>query len=100
MTERRSVYHVRRTDTNQQEVMDALRAAHYLVVDTHTLGKGFPDLVVSRHGHIFLLEVKTRDGKLTEDERRFISDGWPVLVVISGQDAINKMRDALELKEY
>lgn len=88
----------RRTDRNQQEVMDALRAAGYMVFDAHRLGKGFPDLVATKYRVVYLIEVKTRDGKLTEDEREFIKDGWPVFVVFSGQDAVDKLHKAQELR--
>ena len=85
-------------DRNQQEVIDALRCAGYLVTDIHTLGKGRPDLLVSKYRNLYLVEVKTRDGKLTEDEREFIKDGWPVIIAYSGQDAIDKLHEAQELR--
>jgi hypothetical protein len=88
----------RRTDSNQQEVMDTLRAAGYLVTDIHTLGKGRPDLAVSKYRNVWLLEVKAKDGKLTPDEREFIAAGWPMIIVYSGQDAVNKLHEAQALR--
>ena len=88
----------RRTDSNQQEVMDTLRAAGYMVFDAHRLGKGFPDLAVCKYRNVYLVEVKTRDGKLTEDEREFIKSGWPVIVVFSGQDAVDKLHKEQETR--
>ena len=85
----------RRTDSNQVEVMEALRAAGYMVFDAHRLGKGFPDLVVCKYRNVYLVEVKTKDGKLTPDEREFIKDGWPVVVVYDGQDALIKLHEAM-----
>lgn len=60
----------------------------------HTLGRGVPDLLVARHGGMWLFELKDGDKppskrRLTSDEIRWI-DEWaaPVYVVESVEDAI------------
>lgn len=50
-------------DKNQSEIVGALRAAGCSVSHTHTLGKGFPDIVVGFRGHNYLLEIKRPEMK-------------------------------------
>jgi Holliday junction resolvase len=57
-----------RTDGNQKEIVAALRKAGATVQDLHTVGKGCPDLLVGYQGINYLIEVKTADGELTNDE--------------------------------
>lgn len=59
-----------RRDTNEQEIIKALRGAGASVEQISR--KGFPDLVVGVYGKTFLLEVKTEDGELTDDQRNFL----------------------------
>jgi Holliday junction resolvase len=66
----------RRTDNNQTEIVEILRAVGCSVAITSGLGRGFPDLVVGYRGKNYLFEIK--DGnkapsqrKLTIDEKRF-----------------------------
>jgi len=59
-----------KVDSNQADVVDALRAAGCSVTSTAAVGAGFPDLVVSfggPSGHVVLIEVK--DGSLPPSER-------------------------------
>lgn len=83
-----------RKDTNQADVVLALRQAGCSVADTAALGRGFPDLVVGLRGKNFLLEVK--DGslppsrrKLTDDESAF-HENWrgQIFVVTSVEEAM------------
>ena len=67
----------RRSDTNQPEIVEALRAAGCLVWDTHELGHGAPDVLCLCRGELFWLEVKSAGGKLTPDEQEF-HDLWRV----------------------
>jgi hypothetical protein len=57
-----------RADRNQPEIVTALRKIGAKVVPTHTVGQGFPDLVVEYGGRTFLLEIK--DGNKPPSERR------------------------------
>lgn len=68
---------VRKTDTNQKQIMDLCRKVPGLSVATiHTVGRGLPDLIMGYKGMNFLIEIK--DGKksasrkkLTPDEEKF-----------------------------
>lgn len=84
----------KRVDTNQAEIVDALRRAGATVQVLSNVGKGCPDLLVGYDGDNYLLEVK--DGskaasrvKLTPDEERWYDD-WDgqVAVVYSIEGAL------------
>ena len=67
---------IRKTDRNHKQVIDDLRKEGMSVFSTHTIGKGFPDIVVGHNGKNYLFEIKdgakTRSQtKLTESEREF-----------------------------
>ena len=79
-------------DRNQPEIVEALRKVGALVHPMHTVGGGFPDLLVFFRGKLMLLEVK--DGlappsqqALTPDQVKFHA-AWPVTVVRSVDDAL------------
>lgn len=84
----------KRTDANHAEIRTSLRNLGYQVIDTHEVGRGFPDLlVVSRNRTIVLLEVKAGAGKLNELERSFHdSFEGPCRVVRSVDEAVNTIR--------
>jgi Holliday junction resolvase len=84
-----------RTDSNQTEIVEALRKAGATVQSLAAVGAGVPDLLVGWRGMNFLLEVK--DGALPPSERRLTPeqvkwhDAWigrPVFVVKSAQEAL------------
>lgn len=64
-------------DLNHNEIAQALRDVGYLVAETHQIGSGFPDLIcagINRRTGIrctWLIEVKSDDGVLTDDEAVF-----------------------------
>lgn len=59
----------KRVDSNQAEIVEGLRAIGASVTDLHEVGKGCPDLLVGYAGRVYLLEVKSKAGRLTPDER-------------------------------
>lgn len=59
-------------DTNQPAIVQAFRDAGCSVQPCHTVGAGFPDLVVGYKGFTFLVEVK--DGAKPPSARRLTSD--------------------------
>ena len=86
-----------RVDANHAEIRSALRAAHWVVVDTAGVGSGFPDLLIAKRGRLLLVEIK--DGakvkskqQLTEDEVQFhalmAAAGVTVQVVTSVEEAL------------
>jgi hypothetical protein len=82
-------YAIRRTDKNQQKIVDALRDIGASVLPLHTVGHGCPDLAVGFRGDTYFLEVKSGKGKLTEAERAFFAQ-WRgrAAVVRSVDDAL------------
>ena len=81
----------KRSDGNQSEISEALRAAGCTVFDTHELGKGFPDIVVGLFGRNYLMEIKNGKGKLTEPEKKFFTN-W------TGQaDVVRTVEEALRV---
>lgn len=50
---------IRKTDRNHKEIMEAIRKIPGTsVFSTHTIGKGFPDIVVGYKGTNYLFEIK------------------------------------------
>ena len=78
-----------RVDKVQPEIVRALRAAGCTVQHLHTVGQGVPDLLVSRHGNMYLMEVKTAKGRLTKCEKEWIA-AWdaPVYIVRTIEEAL------------
>ena len=69
-----------RKDGNHNGIAQAFRDRGFSVRDTHTIGDGFPDMVVAKHGQNILIEIKDpgkppSKRKLTRDEVVF-SETW------------------------
>ena len=74
--------YARRVDLNQAEIVRGLRALGYSVRHTHSIGKGFPDIVIGKHGNNLLVEIKQDENeKLTHDELEFFAS-WQGAVMI------------------
>lgn len=87
-----------RADANQPNIVAALRRCGFVVAHCHTVGGGFPDLVISRNGWTGLVEVKDGDKppsarKLTKDEADF-HQKWPGEIFI-----VESVEDVLKLNE-
>lgn len=54
----------KRSDSNQPAIVQALRDIGATVQDLHEVGKGCPDLLVGYRGTTYLIEIKTKSGKL------------------------------------
>jgi hypothetical protein len=83
-----------RIDRNQPEIVAALRAIGCQVIPTHTVGQGFPDLVVDYHGRSCLVEVKDplqppSKRRLTPAQAEFHA-AWtgPIYTVETPEDAV------------
>ncbi len=83
-----------RTDANQTEIVEALRAVGATVAITSMIGDGFPDIVVGYRGENYMIEIK--DGskppskqQLTPDEKKF-HNIWrgKIDIVISVDEAL------------
>ncbi|MCT4627950.1 VRR-NUC domain-containing protein [Halodesulfovibrio sp.] len=64
-----------KTDSNHAQIRDALRAVGASVHDMSSAGAGFPDLAVGFKKKTFLLEVKTKTGRLTKPQVKW-HDEW------------------------
>ncbi len=81
------------TDSNQSEIVDALRRLGWDVIDTHGCAQyvpGFPDLVAIRQGQVVGIEVKAPGGRLTVDELAFAMahPEWVPVVVRTVEDVL------------
>lgn len=75
-----------KADDNQPQIVKAFRQSGFSVAHTHTIGKGFPDIIVGRNGINTLVEIK--DGakvksqkQLTADEKEF-HEVWRGTIII------------------
>lgn len=62
-----------KVDKNQKQVVKELRELGFSVALTHMVHKGFPDFVVALHGINILVELKSDNGTLTNDEAVFLN---------------------------
>ncbi len=63
-----------KTDGNQADIVSALRQVGAHVTILSNVGGGVPDLLVARHGKLFLVECKSETGKLTADELAYVNE--------------------------
>jgi hypothetical protein len=83
-----------RVDANQKEIVDGLRQVGARVQVTSDVGKGFPDLVVSFRGVVYLIETKTENGKLTPDQVDWHND-WQCAHIVKSVDEALKIIGAI-----
>ncbi len=60
-----------KVDLNQKPIVAALRKKGASVFVASSVGHGFPDLVVGYNGRNYLMEVKSKRGKLTDPQVAF-----------------------------
>lgn len=77
-------------DSNQNDIVAALRGAGAFVQHLHQVGNGCPDLLVSYRRRAFLLEVKSEDGELDDSQVTWHRQwrGPPVSVVRTPHEAL------------
>lgn len=85
--------HIARTDSNQAEIVAALRRIGCSVQTLHQVGSGVPDLLVGFRGVNLLFEVKADRGRLTPAESTWL-DEWR-----GTADVIRNAEEALALIE-
>jgi hypothetical protein len=66
-----------RSDANQRQIVDALRRVGARVQHLHAVGGGCPDLLVAYRRRLYLLEVKTSAGVLTEEQAAWWREWMP-----------------------
>jgi len=78
-----------RIDKSQNEIVKALRGVGAKVAITSNLGNGYADLVVGFRGVMMWMEIKSKGGRLTQDEIDFSNEWTPYTVVVySVEDAL------------
>lgn len=78
-----------RVDTNHAAIVEALRSAGWEVISTARMGGGFPDLLIyNRRSGYWLVEVKTRTGKVNREQAEF-HRRFPVVVIRTIEEAAN-----------
>jgi hypothetical protein len=88
------VYRPKNVDKNQNEIVHALRQVGATVILLHEAGEGIPDLLIGFMGDTYLMEVKSKTGKLNERQKLWHSDwrGHPVSIVRSIDDALKAIK--------
>ena len=83
-------YRPKNVDKNQSEIVHALRQVGATVILLHEAGEGIPDLLVGYRRETYLLEVKSKTGKLNERQQLWHSSwsGRRVSIVRSVDDAL------------
>jgi Holliday junction resolvase len=83
-------YYKKKVDTNQAEIVEALRKAGCSVFIASSVGRGFPDLVIGKGGRTLLVEVKDKKGVLTEDQIKFHTEwkGSAIVIVRTVEEAL------------
>lgn len=79
-----------RQDANHSAIVKDLRLLGYQVHEMKSVGGGFPDILVARHGKMCLMEIKTDDGELNEKQKKW-HDEWqgpPISIVRTTEQAI------------
>lgn len=66
----------KKRDANEPEIVAALKKIGAKIMRLDDV-----DLLVNYRGKIYLLEVKTPEGKLTKSQRDLLDDGWPIHIV-------------------
>lgn len=77
-------------DSNQNQIISALRDAGASITSLASVGMGFPDLAVGYGGLNFFLEVKGEKGQLTPFQKAFF-DMWKgsIHVVRTPEEALH-----------
>ena len=61
----------KKVDANQKQIVEELRGLGIDVFVASDFGNGFPDLVIPYAGFNWFVEIKTKTGTLTRDQRKF-----------------------------
>jgi len=89
-----------KVDSNQNEIVQALRDYGCSVQSLAQIGKGCPDLLCAYRGKMFLMELKVDKGKLTLDQDTWHSR-WKatVHIVRSADEAVGIIQDSEDLSQ-
>ena len=90
-----------KTDSNQVDVVEALRAAGCRVQSLASVGEGVPDLLVGVPGLKTLMLIEVKDGSKPPSDRNLTAkqklwhdawQGFPVYVVTSVPEALETVK--------
>ena len=62
----------KKVDNNQLDIVKAFRSMGATVLNLSAVGKGCPDLLIGYKGISVLVEVKSKTGKFTEPQLKFM----------------------------
>ena len=65
-------YYKKRVDNNQLEIIKAFQSMGATVLNLSTVGKGCPDLLIGYKNISVLVEIKSKTGKFTEPQLKFM----------------------------
>lgn len=87
-----------RVDANQPALVAVAVAFGASWLSLTAVGDGCPDGLLGYHGKTWLVEFKTAEGCLTEDQRAFIARwrGSPVYVVRSAAELEHLLKSAVQ----
>jgi VRR-NUC domain len=79
-------------DANHGDVTSWYESLYCTVVDSHSLGFGFPDIIVkvpTKRGPVAaLVEIKTVDGTLSKSQLRFIAEWGSCVAVVQTREDV------------
>ncbi|MCW8966413.1 MAG: hypothetical protein OQK82_06985 [Candidatus Pacearchaeota archaeon] len=73
---------IAKKDDNHNEITEALKRFGFSIFDTHQIGGGFPDFICARAGVTAVVEVKSKSGKLREDQKLF-KNTWGGMYIVA-----------------
>lgn len=75
--------YAKRRDDTEERIVEALRRFGCSIIRNDTF-----DLLVLRGSTLYALECKSKDGRLTETQKRLRTEGWPIHIVYTVEDAL------------
>ena len=95
------LHHKRRTDHNQASIVNALQRMGWHITDLSAVGKGCPDLLVTKAGKGYLCEIKSADRKprfTRVQAGYYLQQSMPIYVLTGLNDVI--LFEKGELKQH
>ena len=82
-----------RQDKNHSSIVKDLKLLGYQVHEMKSVGSGFPDILVARHGRMVLMEIKVEDGALNDKQKKWHNEwqGPEVPIIRTTEQAIIAM---------
>lgn len=78
----------RKVDATQAQIVKDLRYCGYLV---YLINKEI-DAAVCGRGRIWLMDFKSKDGRLTNAQQKLVDAGWPILFPKTSQEALEALK--------